>query len=256
MNQIDNHFSKKLRDLEVKPSDRANQLFNSKLAGKQSAKKPLWRYLAVAASFLIALGVLFSLYTNSNVLKTDTALIVPSPNENIGEQSISETTGPLANHVNEVKIQGSSPVFNGNLKTVLHKETVASNATERFEKVDLQAEETLKMAFKALKISPELNYKPLPSELMDYTMIDVYTDKIDLEKPIETKLPIIQTKEPPLLSKVINEVKYVVHGEKPDLDRAGIKPAATVMAYNQNGFIANESRQIKEGVNRFRGIFK
>lgn len=234
---MDKHFSKKLRDLEVTPSDRANQLFLSRLGevAPKKEEKRLFKYFATAASVMVALGVLFYLHGEEEVMKKDTAVVVPVP------AAPHHTAQPQPEEV-EVILPQSTPVRVA-LVTPVHEEVEQTFTIEKIEK-----RKTLDVA----SLSPEISYRYHRSELRDYSILDTHVP-IEVEQ-VEPSIPQMEEKSLPLMGKVAREIQYVANGEKPDLDRAGIRPAATVMA--KNGLLANESRQIKEGVQRFKEIFR
>lgn len=255
MNQIDNHFSKKLRDLEIKPSDRADQLFMSKVAPQKKDNKLIWKYFALAASVMLALGVLFVL--NSNVLSTDTALVLPQEQTQIKEASEEAEANEKPEPATEEFIQVTEP-----------KQTLASVTLTKYEKSsqiqnkmnyeEVNTETNRLNLGNLKKLNSEKTYSYQENDLVDYTLIDVITNKLDLiseNSPMEQNQE-IKLKEKPLIAKVINEVKYLVHGEKLDLERAGIKPAATALAHNPSGLLASETQQFRENVHRIKEIFK
>ena len=258
MNQIDNHFSKKLRDLEIKPSNRANELFMSKMAAPSKDKKPVWKYFALAASVMLALGVLFALNLNPDVLSTDTAMILPQ------EQTTTETETPSEVETNEpeesiiedfITPTVSKPVL-ASVVVTKDKEVIFTNKTSENQSV---ASETKRVSLgNVRKINPENVYTYQSNDLVDYTLIDVIADRLDIHSEPNFTEPNqeIKLKEKPLIAKVINEVKYLLHGEKLDLERAGIKPAATTLAHNQSGLIASETQQFRENVHRIKEIFR
>ncbi len=111
-------------------------------------------------------------------------------------------------------------------------------------------------------LSPEISYRYHSIDLTDFAILDAHS-QLELEAPLETRreAPKLSFREPsekaaPLLTRVVREVKYIVNGEKPDLDRAGVKPTAIAFAQNPDGLLANESRQIREGIHKFKEIFR
>lgn len=261
MNQIDNHFSKKLRDLEVKPSDRANELFKSKIAPQKKDKNIVWKYFALAASVMLALGVLFALNLNSDVLSTDTALVLPQELE-----PVSETTSEVEDNKQEKQAEESviEEFINQNepkpaLASVeIPKPKEATLVNKKPESEVVTAETKRINLGNVGKINPEKVYTYQSNDLVDYTLIDVITSRLDVVADNSFAEPgqEMKVKEKPLIAKVINEVKYLLHGEKLDLERAGIKPAATALAHNPTGLIASETQQFRENVHRIKEIFR
>ena len=232
---MEKHFSKKLRDLEVTPSERANQLFLSRLGevAPKKEEKRLFKYFATAASVVLALGVLFYMHGEEEVLSKNTAVVVPVP------ATPSKTEEPQPEEV-EVILPQSQPVRVA-LATAVKEE-------ESFTFETIETRNTMEVA----SLRPEISYRYHSSEIRDYSILDAHVP-IELEQK-EFSLPQTEEKPLPLLGKVAREIQYVASGEKPDLDRAGIRPAATHLA--KNGLLANESRQIKEGVQRFKEMFR
>lgn len=257
MNQTDHHFSKKLRDLEITPSERANELFRSRLEqlSPQKKEKAVTQYFATAAAVMVALGFLVFLHLNKDVMKTDTAIVLPKPAEEVSrpeaaaeslpaepETSVTVNEAPSTaseSPVRPVQIAAPEQVFTA--KTLQAEEESPARQAKNFLS-DLQS------------LSPEISYRYHSTDLTDFAILDSH---VPLELETREPAPVVTADEPlPLLTRVVREVKYVANGEKPDLDRSGIKPAATVFAHNQNGLLANESRQIKEGIHKFKEIFR
>lgn len=252
MNQTDHHFSKKLRDLEVAPSERANALFRSRLEqlSPQKEEKKVTKYFATAAAVLVALGFLFFLHLNKDLMKTDTALVLPKSVEEVpGPESSAEPLPTETEAPADVYAPPPAAVLQKSLP--VHEPVFAANTSQN--KV-VEEKRSKNFLSDLQSLSPEISYRYHSTDLTDFAILDVH-DQLELEvreaSPRETP-----EKPLPLLVKVIREVKYVANGEKPDLDRSGIKPAAAVLAHNQNGLLANESRQIKEGIHKFKEIFR
>jgi hypothetical protein len=232
---MEKHFSKKLRDLEVTPSDRAHQLFLSRLgevAPKKEEKK-VFKYFATAASVMVALGVLFYMHGEEEVLHKNTAVVVPVP------ATPSVTAEPQPEEV-EVILPQREPV-----RVAL---AASTKEEESFTFETIETRNTMEVA----SLRPEISYRYHSSEIRDYSILDAHVP-IEVAQT-ELSLPQAEEKNLALLGKVAREIQYVASGEKPDLDRAGIRPAATHIT--KNGLLANESRQIKEGVQRFKEIFR
>lgn len=256
MNQTDHHFSKKLRDLEIAPSERANELFRARLEQLSPQKGKPWKYFATAAAVLVALGFLFLLHLDKSVMNTDTALVLPEPAEQTTAAATEEepvtTEEPAATEeassrpATPVSEPAPTPVIKA-LKNIAASQNVtgSSPVAEPLPRKNLSDLQSL---------NPEISYRYHSPDLTDFAILDAH-NRLELDVRETSSKEVTETPIP-LLAKVVREVKYVANGEKPDLDRSGIKPAATVLAHNQNGLLANESRQIKEGFNRFKEMFK
>ncbi|ADQ18064.1 hypothetical protein [Leadbetterella byssophila] len=239
---MEEKWIKKLKELEITPSERAHQLFLSKLEESAPKKAGYWKYFATAASVVMALGFLYYMQNHQEVLQHNTTAVLPKTPEK------SEIITPVAPVEEEI-----------NLPPVVKTPTLAAvHQTETFtyeeEIIAPKINQTVLREEVALKeLNPEISYRYHSTNLRDFTIVDALVP-LEIERE-EVQLTQMDVPEPkPLLAKVVKEIQYVKQGEKPDLDRAGIKPAATLMA--KNGLLANESRQIKEGVQRFKELFR
>jgi hypothetical protein len=235
---------KRLKELEITPSERAHQLFLSKLEENAPKKAGYWKYFATAASVAMALGFLYYMQNHQEVLQHNTTAVLPKTPEK------SEIVTPVAPLQEEEEL---------NLPPVVNTPTLAAvHQTETFtyeeEIIAPKINQTLLKEQVALQeLSPEISYRYHSTNLRDFTIVDALVPlEIEREEVQLNEMDITESK--PLLAKVVKEIQYVKQGEKPDLDRAGIKPAATLMT--KNGLLANESRQIKEGVQRFKELFR
>ncbi len=242
---MDEHFSKKLRDLEITPSERANALFRSRMEqlSPQKKEKKTTPYWATAAAVTIALSFLFFLRFLPG--ENSTAINLPA------EEKTVETSREIPVELPAAPLEKAETPQATPLRPVVQPAQEVNNtssvAVTRAPEKPLRAD--------LPRLSPEISYRHQHVELTDFSLLDVH-----MALELETDRPAPATnaagKPLPLLARVVREVKYVANGEKPDLDRAGIKPAATAIAYNQSGLLANESRQVKEGVDRFKEIFQ
>ncbi len=256
MNQTDHHFSKKLRDLEITPSERANELFRSRLEqiSPQKKEKAVTKYFATAAAVIVALGFLVFLHLNKDVMKTDTAIVLPKPAEEVSRPETAAESLPSESEAGATVDEAPSVTPGNPARPVPAPERVSTVKTLHAEEENLPRQ-AKKLLSDLQSLNPEISYRYHSTDLTDFAILDSHVP-LELETR-EPAAPVITADEPlPLLTRVVREVKYVANGEKPDLDRSGIKPAATVFAHNQNGLLANESRQIKEGFHKFKEIFR
>lgn len=294
MNQTDHHFSKKLRDLEIAPSERANELFRSRMEQISPRKEKPGKYFATAAAVLLALGFLFALYMNENVMRADTAVVLPKSTEGTAEPkngtgaatteapaagipateattteaSRTETGAPASGTpiagtpaAKTPATQSRRPATNA---PVIISETPArlASTSEPERLPSVKTLQNIKNLSDLQSLSPEISYRYHSTDLTDFAILDAHS-QLELEIPLETRreAPGLSSRETsekaaPLLTRVVREVKYIVNGEKPDLDRAGVKPTAIAFAHNPDGLLANESRQIREGIHKFKEIFR
>ncbi|MCD8539514.1 MAG: hypothetical protein LRY55_06905, partial [Leadbetterella sp.] len=107
-------------------------------------------------------------------------------------------------------------------------------------------------------LSPEISYRYHSTDLTDFVLVNAH-GWLETETPSNAPVVFAQEtpeKAAPLLTRMVREVKYMVNGERPDLDRAGVKPAVVTLAHHPDGLLANESRQIKEGIHKFKEMFR
>ena len=246
---MDEHFSKKLRDMEIAPSERANELFRSRLEQAAPHKKNIsgW-YFAAAAAVVLAVGFLFRLQFSAS----DTVAVLPSEHEEPGVAVSVVKEGSAQ----ETPVQEVEATLLAHVPTVVRSPEPEIVAVTDYSPVVEEVMPAEVVLPELARLSPEIRYRYRQVDLTDYGLLDVH-HALELETGIEKPgLPPPAEKPFPLVGRMVREVRLVANGDKPDLDRAGIKPAATVLAYNQGGLLANESRQIKEGIHRFKEIFK
>ena len=260
--------------MEVTPSERANELFRSRLEQLSPQKEKPWKYFATAAAVLVTLGSLFFLHLNKDVLKPDTALVLPKPAEETGTSATEvPTTGTPAAEtpaveslpvdteapakVNDTPTSGTPPAGSSiNRPTLPTPERVLATKTSLNKGREEAPVPPAKNFLSDLQsLNPEIRYRYHSVDLTDFAILDTHSP-LELETPKVSPRREAPEKTVPLLARVVREVKYVVNGEKPDLDRAGIKPVVTTFAQNQEGLLAHESRQIKEGIHKFKELFK
>lgn len=259
--------------MEVTPSERANELFRSRLEQLSPQKEKPWKYFATAAAVLVTLGSLFFLHLNKDVLKPDTALVLPKPAEETGTSATEvPTTGTPAAEtpaveslpvdteapakVNDTPTSGTPAGSSINRPTLPTPEQVlATKASLNKGREEAPVPPAKNFLSDLQSLNPEIRYRYHSVDLTDFAILDTHSP-LELETPKVSPRREAPEKTVPLLARVVREVKYVVNGEKPDLDRAGIKPVVTTFAQNQEGLLAHESRQIKEGIHKFKELFK
>ena len=262
--------------MEVTPSERANELFRSRLEQLSPQKEKPWKYFATAAAVLVTLGSLFFLHLNKDVLKPDTALVLPKPAEETGtsatevpitgtpaagapaaetpavESLPADTKAPAK--VNDTPTSGTQTGSSINRPTLPTPERVLATKASLNKGME-EAPPAKNFLSDLQSLNPEIRYRYHSVDLTDFAILDTHSP-LELETPKVSPRREAPEKTVPLLARVVREVKYVVNGEKPDLDRAGIKPVVTTFAQNQEGLLAHESRQIKEGIHNSKNYFK
>lgn len=277
MSLIDNLFSQKLKNHQSTPSERANQLFLSKL--EKNKKVVFWtsskRYFAAAASvtMILSLGYLYNsknieatanIVNNqiiTNATKTDNQVIVKEQPE-LKEPSIIKTIDDLAsvnipnNKSKAVKLQNLSS--DSWLKQVsideshefINNKGEATNSLKPEDYVALVVKEDIKNTTEQHPSNEDDTYIEI-SPLMP-TLAEVLQDT----PPAYDYLPnhdfLLESVEPDntkLLAKMYEEIKHLKKGEKIDFNKFGLK-SLEELALNEEGFIVTEARQIKNTFNR------
>lgn len=271
MNPIDDFFREKLAKQEVKPSDRANQLFLSKLENRKKRRIVPYRYFVMAASLLIVsmAGVYF--YNKSKISNNSVASTIPSsveitspsgrnviannkdqklaeivptskyPNTGFAELSIQKPNNVIGlavvagEKVNNVDINGQKEIslMNVNSKIGIDSKTVLVNKTE-YKSENL--EETLIFLTPILALNQVNNFGVNPKILENSNSI------------VTTSADEYFSDDKSLVTRVLDEVKNLKKGEKVDFNKLGFKPIEE-LALDKEGFIVSETNQIKDKIN-------
>lgn len=269
MNPIDDFFREKLANQEMKPSERANQLFLSKLENKKKKRIVPYRYFAMAASlFIVSLaGVYFynkskvsndtlastmpsseevisPSKTNEMIDKTDENLIaevplIKSQSTVIEEFSVQKPNEVIAlavvpgERVDNVNEQKEISQTNTNLKIGIDSKTVLANKAE-FKSENL--EETLIFLTPILAMNQVNTFGGNPKILGNSNSI------------VTTSSEEYFSDDKSLVTRVLDEVKNLKKGEKVDFNKLGFKPIEE-LALDKEGFIVSETNQIKDKIN-------
>lgn len=267
MENLDKNFADKLKDFEIKPSERANALFQQKL--KQKQKKVVFfnlrNTIGIAACLILTtlLGVYFNTeQKNSNVAQvksielpkktnTEKVVIVEKKIETISSQtsdskalntktsdlaasSISKKTNTI-NKVIEIEQPTLASIDKLPIKTEIENKDLINT---------LQSEDNL-IAYTAPKANEEIivYLTPLPiSDKKINTNEKIISDSNEIYS-FENE----EVYEKSLITKVLDEVKGLKRGESVDFEKLGFK-SIDELALNNEGFIASETRQIREKV--------
>lgn len=234
MNRIDQKISEKLKDFEVKPSARANQLFESKLASRTKKVFP-WKYFAAAACLIILAGVAFITDFGSQkqevALKNTEELTKPIAGVIKGDESVAPT--------DKKAIENSSGDSHERVMVdrqntrVTNSQAISPKDVEQkqmFEKEDLPRGERL------ATITPKRQLLESETNLRDFNIVE---SQADLYLVGKTDIHVEQQESRSLVREKEEELKL----------------QWAEFARNESGFLKNEGRQLKEGLNRFKEYF-
>lgn len=277
MSLIDNLFSQKLKDHQSKPSERANQLFLSKL--EKNKKVVFWtsskRYFAAAASITMILSLTY-LYNSKNI-ENATEIVSNQINTNASntDKQVSTNNQSQIDDITEIKNTKSlalGQVINNksegvkalNINTDLWLKQLSIDESHEF--IDNKGEQVNSLIpddYVAVVTKEYVNNatEQHPSN-EDDTYIEIsplmptLAEVLQDTPPAYDYLPnhdfLIETVEPDnakLLAKMYEEIKHLKKGEKIDFNKFGLK-SLEEMALNEEGFIVSEARQIKNTFNR------
>lgn len=269
MEKIDDFFKDRLKGLEITPSERAKNLFLEKVKDKKNKKFVIFSntkrqfFWAASGTLLFGfVGLYFYLTPQKNVLA------VNKNNNEISNSSIVNKVRKvpklgLLSKFSPVEVALKSSTHRIELKTIqkfddlkgLDKSTLAQNIPSVFAEIvnqDLIIEERKSSVISTLK---SIDY--LPKNALSETM--VYISPLQEEELTPVTPPsAIETSEimedinshndtsdKTLFAKVVDEIRHIKNGEKVDFNILGLKPVDE-LSLNQEGFIASETRQIKE----------
>lgn len=270
MNPIDDFFREKLKNHEVRPSERANQLFLSRLEGKKKKKPVHFWYFALAASlFIVSLvGVYYYQGQGDSQAVLTTSEEQNSSNEINKNKDLAETSNPKDIQVQKTGTQPaelkrwnlnstgkdafsySSEVVATNEKNVQTGEKKETQAVDKKKLEEFfETENNVKMA-----IVEEARQNKLEETLIYLTPIlavnQVSTFKGSPNIPENTKASSDEyfSDDKSLVTRVLDEVKHLKKGEKVDFNKLGFKPIEE-LALDKEGFIVSETNQIKDKIN-------
>ncbi len=270
MEKIDNFFKNRLEGIEITPSERAKNLFLEKIKDNKDKKFIIFSntkrlFFGAAAAILLFgfVGLYFYLTPQKNVLA------VNKNNSEINNSSIDNKVKEvsklgLPSKFSSVEVALKSSSNRIILKTTqkfedlkgLDNTTLAQNIPNVFAEIvnqDIIIEERKSSVISTLK---SIDY--LPKNALSETMVYISPLQEEELAPV-TPLSAIETVEideglksyyydtpdKTLFAKVVDELRHIKNGEKVDFNKLGLKPVDE-LSLNQEGFIASETRQIKE----------
>jgi hypothetical protein len=269
MNPIDDFFREKLSNHELKSSERANQLFLSKLETKKKRKPlPYWYFALAASLFIVSLvGVYYYRgQIESNYTLTSTIPDKHFPKER--QESIQYTKANPQNWTlrpenastqSILQIVKSNKAQQNNVpQTVIElSHTTKTDDVQRInqEKLDafFESENNTKMAIveenRQNKLEETLIYlTPILAlnQINSFKTIPAISDKnTELNKTITEEY---FADDKSLVTRVLDEVKHLKKGEKVDFNKLGFRPIEE-LSLDKEGFIVSETNQIKDKIN-------
>jgi hypothetical protein len=264
MNNLDKLFSEKLKKHEISPSQRANELFLSRL--EQKKKVVFWtggrKYFAAAASVMIMSSVGYLMFQNEDTGVSNVAAVspqsstvvteTPKAKSNINTQKTTQTAykvqvnedfaakGTNINLPVNEKIasfgQDDSPEFIIETPAVARLERPNTKpleaALEPLEDVVKTQDDTFIIISDLAQTETALNLDDFPS-IMDQPSLD---NALEQEYHGEK-----------VLTKVVDDLKNLKKGQNLDFSKYGFK-SLEELALQDEGFILTEARKIKNTV--------
>ncbi|MCA0364468.1 MAG: hypothetical protein LCH67_10535 [Bacteroidetes bacterium] len=267
MEKIDELFGKSLKNLEVKPSERANTLFETRLNQKKGGNRRAWIYWSMAASIGFVFFAIYGILLKNNSDKLQIAANDISETKiEISEKKATENSGDLKSNTGQnIKILES-----GNLKMTKGKTFLDENiklvVSGEQQGIPIISEDSkpsqIAMAQSEVKMDNSGKVRSAINE--DNIEAVVYLSPL-MSLNSETikqviSLPKVEKKtsnqdyfndEKSLIVRVAEEVKGLKKGEKVDFNKLGIKPIEE-WSKDEDGFIASETREFKERYTRIK----
>jgi hypothetical protein len=274
MNQVDKLFSEKLAEHATMPSNRANELFLSRL--EQKKKTVFWtsskRYFAAAASVMLVAGIGYlnmnktevsspQVATNSAVPKLNTLKTNVEPVES-GKNNIvaNEQNAEIKTQVKTVFSPINSFVATNQLstqKTVNIDDKLKSftpdesndylnnkNTTVAIAKPDTRPIETVLDPTSDENKNADDTFIIISPMTEAYVGVDMTDIPSILDLPSLDNALLVEDQEERLLTKIYDEVKGLKKGQHLDFNKFGFK-SLEEMALNDQGFIVSKAREIK-----------
>lgn len=256
MNPIDDFFQEKLKNHEVKPSDRANQLFLSKLQNKKKKRPVVYWYFGLAASLFIVSFV--GMYYYNAQKPTSSALATIKPTNSQVIEAPRNNVLAQGQVVEAVKVSSKSQNSQVLINELKIEEVEQQPETSVFSEKMTQSEVAI-VEPSTLESKVDLNTKSLGETLIFLTPILAMNQvtSFNASPKISENLNSTNTSDEyfaddkSLLTRVLDEVKNLKKGEKVDFNKLGFKPIEE-LALDKEGFIVSETNQIKDKINWIR----
>lgn len=265
MNSIDDFFRDKLKNHEVQPSNRANELFLSKLKGKKNKKLvPFWYFALAASLFIVSLVGVFYYQSHYGAQAVLTTTEEPSPNVVINnDKSLAVASSPKP--LNVQKVEANQAEFKSNVTDIFSKspEIVLANdkVVQTSQKKETQAAENQKLnevlerennvklanmeEDRQQKLEETLIYL---TPILAVNQVNSFNGSPRIPENTNTYSEEYFTGDKSLVTRVLDEVKHLKKGEKVDFNKLGFKPIEE-LALDKEGFIVSETNQIKDKIN-------
>lgn len=264
MNPIDDFFREKLTNQEVKPSERANQLFLSKLENKKKKRIVPYRYFAMAASLFIFLlvGVYYSRQDDAQAVLSDAKEPNSSAEKN-GNKSLAEVSNRKTIEVqktgtNKARLRSSvSSVFSISPEIILVNEKVVQTTDKKETKVVenkkleafFESENNVKLGnieeARQNKLEETLIYL---TPILALNQVNTFNGSPTILENNKNTQEEYFADDKSLVTRVLDEVKHLKKGEKVDFNKLGFRPIEE-LALDKEGFIVSETNQIKDKIN-------
>jgi hypothetical protein len=261
MNPIDDFFRDKLKNHEVQPSNRANQLFFSKLESTKKKKLvPFW-YFALAASLFIvsSMGVYYYQgQDDAQVMLTPPDKVDISNDKSLAMSSTPKPLNVQKTIVNQAELKSNViDVFSKSPKIVLTNEKIVQISEEKVtqavenKKLEefFERENNVKMAnieeARLHKLEETLIYL---TPILAVNQVNSFNGSPKVPEDIKNNSDEFFSDSKSLVTRVLDEVKHLKKGEKVDFNKLGFKPIEE-LALDKEGFIVSETNQIKDKIN-------
>lgn len=267
MENIDKKYADKLKGFEIKPSDRVNAIFQQKIKEKQ--KKVVFfnlsKTIGIAASIILTALISIYYYNDTNIptvaqeITKELPLSNDSSNKSITTPTIILEADQIKTIVDKPFIVNKQLALNSKSNVKPSKSTESNlkimeirgleNATTKSIESKIDIKTNLKvdnntLAFNTPKENEEILVYLTPLPIKEKSKVDSEIQILDNSNS-NTFGDEIYDKS--LITKVLEEVKGLKRGESVDFEKLGFK-SIDELALNNEGFIASETRQIREKV--------
>lgn len=269
MDKLDNFFKERLKELEIAPSERARSLFLEKIEEKNKKKfivfsKTKRLFFGAAAAMLLFGFVGFHFYLSPVKNKFSGNKEKSDGNKNSIVNAVKvEAKRALVSKFSNMEVTSKTPLNQINLETtvkyedfkVVNNSTLAQNIPTIFDEIanqDAIIDERKSSDISALKSK---DYLPKNAFFETIVYISPLQEEeiaaVTLSSEIKTNESVEginsdnDSSDKTLFAKVVDEIRHIKNGEKVEFNKLGFKPVDE-LSLNQEGFIASETRQIKE----------
>lgn len=265
MEKIDELFEKSLKNLEVKPSERANVLFESRLKEKKGGSRKVWIYWSMAASigfvFFTFLGI--RLKNSNDQIQVATNIVADTDKSGTEIATKNESLLVFSKKRTEMISENKSNVSKGKIEKTENDAPPALDVVTTVPLISSESKPSL--IAKTFPVDKMENQSKMPSKSNDENLeaIVYLSPLVSLNSETMKQVvnfPKVEKKsanqdyfndEKSLIVRVAEEVKGLKKGEKVDFNKLGIKPIEE-WSKDEDGFIASETREFKERYTRIK----